>query len=151
MHDKFKFHKEYRSDATHMWLDCTDTNERGETMLVDIHTCEMDFKHSNSLGYIWKRNGRVDGSFRTWWHIDTYVYDTKGNCFGAYNPQEMTYRGRPDRNGHQTVRPVIDFGWLLEATDENLHRILDEIHRRFMACERRKQVGDEYFTKQEVA
>lgn len=146
---KFRYHDEYRSDATHLWLDCTDTNEQGETMLVEIHTCEMDFEHRYGNGYVWKMNGRVDGSFSTWWHIDTYVYQPNGQCFGRYNPQEMTYLSKPDRAGHRQMRPVIDFDWLLEATDENLERILDEIYRRFMAMEPRKQVGDEYFTEQE--
>lgn len=145
MHDKFKYHDEYRSTPTHLWLDCIDTNERGETALIDIHTCEMDFSHTYGLGYMWKRDGRIDGSFSTWWHIDTYVYDTKGNCFGAYNPQEMTYLSKPDKTGHQQMRPVIDFNWLLEATEENLERILNEIYRRFMTCEPHKVVSEEYF------
>lgn len=148
MHDKFRYHDEYHSTPTHLWLNCTDTNERGETLLVEVNVCEMDFEHKYGNGYIWKRNGRVDGSFTEWWHISTYAYRPNGGCFGGYNPQEMTYLGKPDSAGHRQMRPVIDFDWLVEATDMNLERILDEIHRRFMACEPRKVVGDEYIGRE---
>ena len=142
--DKFTRHPEYRSTDKNMWLNCIDTNERGETLLVNIHQCEMDFDHKYGLGYLWKRDGRIDGSFKTWWHIDCYVHSPKKCCFAGYNPQEMTYKSKPDRDGHVCVRGVIDFDWLLEDTDKNLERILNEIYRRFMRCEPRHIAPEDY-------
>lgn len=146
--DKFTKHTEYRSTDKNMWLDCTDINEKGETLLVNIHQCEMDFDHKYGLGYLWKREGRIDGSFKTWWNIDCYVYrnvDGWNTCHGGYNPQEMTYRSKPDRDGHVCIRPVIDFDWMLEDTNENLERILNEIYRRFMVCESRHIAPADYY------
>ena len=135
MHDKFKYHEEYRSDATHLWLDCTEKNPRGETILVEVKRNELRYENSYDLGRIWKQRGYIDGTLKSRWLVDTYVYDTKGNCFRSYDPTMLVLRGKPERDGHVSVRHVIDFDWMLEDTDENLERILGEIYRRFMAME----------------
>ena len=50
------------------------------------------------------------------WGVQTYVTDRQGRCSGKYNP--TTKDGK------------LNFEWLLEATEENRQKIIDEIYRR---------------------
>ena len=65
---------------------------------------------------MWKRKGFIDKEPETWWGVQTYVTDRQGRCSGKYNP--TTKDGK------------LNFEWLLEATEENRQKIIDEIYRR---------------------
>ena len=52
-----------------------------------------------------------------------YAYDKEGNCYGRYNPQILPHGTK------------INFDWILEATEENKERILNEIIKRTYDCE----------------
>ena len=72
-----------------------------------------------------------------YWHVSTYATDKKGDCYGVYNPQEKHFI-RKDKNG-KTIesRMVIDFDFMLEATEENKQKIIAEIEKRaFQTFER---------------
>ena len=47
--------------------------------------------------------------------ISVYVTDKDGNCYGRYNPHELP-------KSHK-----INFDWVLEGTEENRIKILEEI------------------------
>ena len=70
----------------------------------------------HSLPTMWKRKGFIDKEPETWWGVQTYVTDLQGRCSGKYNP--TTKDGK------------LNFEWLLEATEENQQKIIDEIYRR---------------------
>lgn len=70
----------------------------------------------HSLPAMWKRKGFIDKEPETWWGVQTYVTDRQGRCSGKYNP--TTKDGK------------LNFEWLLEATEENRQKIIDEIYRR---------------------
>ena len=123
--------------------ECDELNARGERLVVELSDCGW----VGNMTREWFRRGRTDHLLEHYWGFNTYVYDKRGNCFGRYNPTEMTYRGKPDAEGNVSVRPVIDFDWKLDATRENALALFAEAYRRFMAYEPRRVVGDEYFRR----
>lgn len=97
------------------WFTFTDRNALGEEIAVEFHKNENTHgKHS--LPTMWKRKGFIDKEPETWWGVQTYVTDLQGRCSGKYNP--TTKDGK------------LNFEWLLEATEENQQKIIDEIYRR---------------------
>lgn len=94
---------------------------RGETVCVDITACHSDNSYKNSLPNIWYRHGFISYVLPSYWSVDVYVYDERG-CWGRYNPTTKLHE-----NGK---RMVLDFDWMLPATNENRDKILAEIIRR---------------------
>ena len=138
-------HKQGTNDCL-CFYECDELNRKGERIVVELSFCQ-NFDGKSGLPKAWYKSGMVDHIFESYWVLNTYVYDEKGRCYGAYNPTEMTYRSKPDNEGHVSVRPVIDFDWKLDATRENALALFAEAYRRFMACEPRRVVGDEYFRR----
>lgn len=104
----------------------TDTNEKGEKLIIELSKCE-DWKESkNSLPKLWKKNGYIDRVLETYWCIQTYVKDTEGNSFGRYNPQ--------DKLSEDGKRMVINFDWMFEATEENKEKLINEVYRLFSSA-----------------
>ena len=99
----------------------TEANCLGERIVVDLTKCENS-GGKNSLPELWKAHGYLDRVLPDYWSVNTYVTDTDGNCTGKYNPQIGS-------GGN------IDFAWMLEATEENRERLLEEIDRRVYARE----------------
>lgn len=97
------------------WFTFADRNALGEEIIVEFRKNENTHgKHS--LPAMWKRKGFIDKEPETWWGVQTYVTDRQGRCSGKYNP--TTKDGK------------LNFEWLLEATEENQQKIIDEIYRR---------------------
>ena len=97
------------------WFTFADRNALGEEIVVEFRKNENTHgKHS--LPAMWKRKGFIDKEPETWWGVQTYVTDRQGRCSGKYNP--TTKDGK------------LNFEWLLEATEENRQKIIDEIYRR---------------------
>lgn len=92
---------------------------RGERIVVELCRCENP-GGSNSLPVLWNKNGHTSTVLDDWWGVQVYAYDSEGNCWGRYNPTEK----------HDVPRPVIDFKWMLSATEENREKLLREIERR---------------------
>lgn len=122
--------------------ECDELNARGERLVVELLDCGW----VGNMAREWFRRGRTDHLLEHYWGFNTYVYEGSG-CYGRYNPTEMTYKSKPDTEGHVSVRPVIDFEWMLDATRDNALALFAETYRRFMACESRKVVGDEYMRR----
>ena len=71
----------------------------------------------SSIMNSWIKKGRIPKALPTWWSISVYVTDKDGNCYGRYNPQELP-------KSHK-----INFDLMLEGTEENRIKILEEIER----------------------
>jgi hypothetical protein len=127
----------------------TEPNSKGEKIMVEFVKCISDLNNKNSALYIWKKAGYIDKLLETYWNIEVYVYDTEGNCWGRYNPQvKLSENGK---------RYVINFDWLLEATEENKQRLIDEVYRLVSSAtgktateekfDRIKEFAEQYKTK----
>ena len=120
----------------------TEQNKHGETIEFSIDLCgDWDEPtNKNSLPYLWKKHGDINRVLPNYWHVSTYATDKNGDCYGVYNPQEK-HLIRKDENG-KTIedRMVIDFDFMLEATEENRQKIIAEIEKRaFQTFERVRQ------------
>jgi len=106
------------------FVEFVERNAKGERLIVEFGKTEYDNSKGYSLARLWKANGHIDRLIDNAWTIDTYCYFTdengRENCAGRYNVQ--------------VKRGTIDFNWMLEATPENLHKIFEEIERRFFAA-----------------
>lgn len=97
----------------------TDTNEKGEKVIIELSKCEDWKENKNSLPKLWKQHGYIDRVLETYWSIQTYVKDTEGNSYGMYNPQVKRENGKS----------VINFDWMFEATEENKEKLINEVYR----------------------
>lgn len=89
-------------------------NKDGECIEVELSRIRAE---SSSIMNSWVKNGSIPKALPTWWSIDVYATDKDGNCYGRYNPQELP-------KSHK-----INFGWVLEGTEENRIKILEKIER----------------------
>ena len=89
-------------------------NKNGERIDVELSRINAE---GSSIMNSWVKNGYIPKALPTWWSITVYVTDKDGNCYGRYNPQELP-------ESHK-----INFNWVLEGTEENRIKILEEIER----------------------
>lgn len=106
-------------------FEVTTPNMLGETLTFELIKCTPDNSFKTSLPNLWKKYGYTDKVLDTYYYIDTYVYDSKGNCTGKYNPQ--------NKLSDDGKRYIIDFKYMLEATDENKMILINEVLNRFSA------------------
>lgn len=105
---------------------CNEKNAKGERLVIEVSKCIVNLKDKNELMNLWKKAGYIKNTLPTWWSIETYAHDTEGNCFGLYNPTV--------KRSEDGKRSVINFDWMLEATEENLNLLLEEVYNRFMSA-----------------
>ena len=105
--------------ATRTLYELEGTTPRGERIAVEFTACTNDgSKHS--LPIIWHEAGYTADVLPSYWAVDVYATDSAG-CWGRYNPTKLHESGK---------RLVLDFDWMLPATNENRDKILAEIIRR---------------------
>ena len=92
-------------------------NKDGEDVLIIMKKFQNS-RGKTSLPYLWYKHGYIDHILETWWNMDVYVTDAKGDCWGKYNPTIIEGKNK------------IDFKWMLEATPENADRLIAECVRR---------------------
>ena len=91
--------------------------------MIEITRCEDDKDYKKSLPKLWYKNGYIDRVLETYWCIGTYVTDSEGGQCGKYNPQtKLSEDGK---------RRVINFDWMMEATEENKEKLINEAYRLF--------------------
>ncbi len=95
------------------FVDKTAAGERLEVFLTAIYN---DSKAKNSLPVLWERHGYTPKRLCSYFVVDVYATDEKGNCRGKYNPTI-------DADGK------LNFEWVLEVSEENRIKILNEIYR----------------------
>lgn len=96
-------------------------NEMKEEITIEVTKVTCNLKSKYCLMNVWKKEGYIKKALPTWWSIHTYVTDKNG-CWGKYNPQ--TRRSEDGR------RNVINFDYVLEATEENKILLINEVIKR---------------------
>lgn len=89
-------------------------NNKGEKMEVEIVHCEGSGK--KSLPYLWYKNGFTDRVINKYLTCHCYA-EKDGRVYRKYNPF--------------ADKTEINFVWLLEDTEENVQKLIDEVARRF--------------------
>ena len=104
-------------------------NGIGETLWVEIDFC-TDPGGAKSLPALWYKRGLTPKRLASYWYIYATAMAPEYNGVGyiKYNPM-LIPSGKP-------CRLTTNFAWVLEATPENLYRLLSETKRRFLACEK---------------
>lgn len=92
-------------------------------------TIELARVDGNSLLMArWIRERKLPAFLSSWWSVTVYATDQGGTCREKYNPQNETapvmYFNKPI--GTHTV---MNFDWVLEATEESKIRIIQEVER----------------------
>lgn len=98
----------------------TEKNDKGELIQFELTAC-MNDGDKNYLGRLWKKNGYIDRVLPSYICVNTYVTAENGDCAGYYNPQH--------KRSDDGKRRTINFDWMLEATEENTQKLIDEIYR----------------------
>ena len=112
-----------QSAPTVFWLTFNEKNKKSETLTIELSLCKDDPTYKNSLPKLWYKNGYIDRVLETYWSIGTYVTDSEGRQWGKYNPQ--------NKLSDDGKRMVINFDWMLEATEENREKLINEVYRIF--------------------
>ena len=111
-----------KMSSTRELITFKELNSKGEKIQVEIASCESEGK-PGSLPYLWKKNGFTKFILKNWLSISTYATEDGGNgaCWGRYNPQH--------RLSDDGKRLVINFDWVLAATEGNREKIIAEVER----------------------
>lgn len=114
--------KEYTAEyqgGTRTLYSFAEPNTKGERIQFELTACHNP-GGKDSLPYLWKKHKFIDRVLETWWNLQVYVTNENG-CFGRYNPTvKLSEDGK---------RQVINFDWMLEATEENKQKLIDEVYR----------------------
>ena len=104
-------------------------NGIGETLWVEIVFC-TDPGGAKSLPALWHKRGLTPTRLASYWYIYATAEAPEYNGVGyiKYNPMLI-----PSDN---SCRLTTNFAWVLEATPENLYKLLSETKRRFLTCEK---------------
>ena len=92
-------------------------NAAGEKLQIEMSLC-TGYESTNSLPYLWFKNGYTGHILKTYWNVETYVTKPDGSCWGLYNPIII--------NGTSQL----DFKWMLDGTEENKKKLLHEFECR---------------------
>lgn len=94
--------------------------------IIEVSICKHNLSNPNDLINIWKKCGFINKVKDTHININTFYTNEKGECIGKYN---ITLR----RKG---TRQVINFDYLLDATDKNIKLLVAECIRLYVKGER---------------
>lgn len=119
-----KYTIEEMAKGRRWYVEFKDRNQLGESILVEFNYCENS-GGAHSLSNMWYKNGYIDRVLENYWSISTYATELNGLCRGKYNPQCKT--------SEDGKRSVVNFDWMLEATEENAAKLLKEVEKRAFA------------------
>lgn len=97
------------------------TNQKGENVLVILSRSHSEKKNKYNLMNQWIKCGYTKKFIADRITVETYATNEKNECYGHYNP---THKLSDDGK-----RMVINFEWVLEDTEENRQKIIDEVIR----------------------
>ena len=100
----------------------SELNSKGERITYLLTKTVPDNNSSNSLPRLWVKKGITKHLYKSYWNLYVFVHTPDGKCYDKYNP---TYKSRKDGKGQE-----LNFEWVLEATNENKEKLLDELERR---------------------
>lgn len=124
------------------WYKFAEPNAKGETFTIELSLC-TNWGGSHALPVLWKQHGYMDRVLETYWSISTYMTDTEGRCWGAYNPQS--------KRSEDGKCAVINFDWMFEATEENREKLIDEAFRLFSVATGETATEEKYRKVKEYA
>lgn len=108
-----------------------DLNARGEKIQFELSRCGDGLENcKNSLPYLWKKNGYINRVLPNYWCVSVYATENNGNCWGWYNPQTLECEKLAKSRKIVERRNIINFNYMLEATEENKQKLIDEIYKR---------------------
>ena len=93
-----------------------DQTRAGETLTVSFTVMVDDPNSKNTLPALWQKHGYTKNRLSSYLCVDVYATQPDGSCYGKYNPQIG-------------VNGKLNFAWVLEDTEENRNKILNEIYR----------------------
>ena len=99
-------------------------NKKGEKIIIEISKSYYDITNKNSIPSLWIKHGYTTHLYKTALWIDCEVTNKDGQAYRKYEP---TSKLSDDKK-----RLVINFDWLLEATEESETKLLNETIKRFM-------------------
>jgi hypothetical protein len=68
----------------HIWREFTKKNSEGETLTIEF--TRFNYDHSKTpLFKDWYKRELTKCVLQSPWYVQTYIYDTEGNCRGKYN------------------------------------------------------------------
>lgn len=109
---------------TRWFLRFKEKNTIGESLLIELCLCQDDPNWKNSNPKVWYKNGYTDRVLELYWHVDPEVRDSEGRGWRKYDIQrKLSDDGK---------RMVINFDWMLEATEENKEILINEIYNLFI-------------------
>ena len=93
----------------------------GEKMYVEIMYCRPDGAtwNNSSLPVLWHKNGYTDHVLQSYICLNTDAEEENGMARGIYNPQHTL--------SEDGKRYEINFQWLLEISEENEIKLLQEV------------------------
>ena len=103
-------------------------NNLKEKMIIELTKCHAS-KNKNgnidkkSLPYLWYKNGYINRILMDYIGVNTYVYDSEGNCYMKYNVQV--------KNDNKSRRNVINFNYMLENKKENEKKLIELCYNKF--------------------
>ena len=100
-------------------INCRTMYHIGDNFIIEVGICEHDKTDKNDLANLWVKHGYIDRFLPTTAHIQTYYTDNNNNCYGYYNIQHKRHSNK------------VDFDYMLEATPENINRLLAECIRMY--------------------
>jgi len=98
-------------------------NKKGESVLLVIERCP------DGCMPLWVKQKIFDKPF-AWWHVSTYVTDKDGYTWGRYNPQHKSEVIKDNKGKTVLSHDIVDFDWVLPATEENRQKIIAEVSKR---------------------
>lgn len=101
-------------EGTNLFYTFDERTPKGELLQVGFWKVVND--HKGHLINLWYKKGWLKEPVKSYWSIDVYVTDQKGECHDRYNPTV-------------TKDHKVNFDWVIEATEENKEKLLDEIVR----------------------
>lgn len=122
----------------------TDRNAKNEQIEIEL-TYSGDFSEAqkSSFPYLWEKYGYTKEFLPNYWSVRVFAIDENGNTGEAYNPTIKSKR-EPRECGFYN-RIVLDFDFIMTATDENKKRIIDEIEKRaFVTFEKIRKEPDNF-------
>lgn len=96
----------------------TERNSKGELIEFEISKIIPDNKCKNSIPNLWYKYGMTKSVLPSYWSLHTYISKTIDGCETC----KMIYN--PTVTGHK-----LNFEWVLEATEENKQKLIDEVYR----------------------
>ena len=106
------------------YLTFAERNSRGEQITIGFTACKTHPESRADLAAAWHRAGSTPAPLASYWSIETYATDEEGFCHGYYNPQHKL--------GGDAKAParLINFDFMLPATEQSAAKILREVERR---------------------